>query len=522
MKRCYAYVRVSTNKQKKEGVSLEAQEEVIKAYATSNDLTITKWFVETKTAAKRGRGQFREMIGLLRRGSADGLIIHKVDRSARNLRDWADLADLMDNGVELHIALDSMEVSSRGERLYADVQAVVAADYIRNLREETRKGFYGRLKQGLYPLPAPVGYLNQGGGQVKLIDPMKGALVQESFERYSSGDYSLKTLLAEMTDRGLRNTKDGKISLNGISRLLNNPFYYGVIRLKSTGEHFEGKHEPLITKWQYERVQEILTGRCPKRGTTHNYTYRRLFSCGLCGRKLIGETQKGHIYYRCHTKHCQTKCLREEVMHESLSNSLSSLRFTGDELHLAETLLDDLIAKSFQVSQSVNESYGRDMRNVDDRISRLTDLLIDGLIDRDVFEIKKNALLERKLSVRDKLKANDENAGWIAEKVRETLELAKRASTSYEIADCIDKRRLVIQTTSNRIVTGKNVSTELQFPFAAIANRHLVSIGDPCRGVPRTFVGLDSTQNTESLIQGMVEKLWIWAKVLYFAENGRI
>ncbi len=39
----------------------------------------------------------------------------------------------------------------------ADIQGVVAADYVRNLREETKKGLYGRLKQGIYPLGAPIG-----------------------------------------------------------------------------------------------------------------------------------------------------------------------------------------------------------------------------------------------------------------------------------------------------------------------------------------------------------------------------
>ena len=58
----------------------------------------------------------------------------------------------------------SLDLNTRGGRLSADIQAVVAADFIRNLREETKKGFYGRLKQGLYPICAPIGYLDRGGG----------------------------------------------------------------------------------------------------------------------------------------------------------------------------------------------------------------------------------------------------------------------------------------------------------------------------------------------------------------------
>jgi DNA invertase Pin-like site-specific DNA recombinase len=77
-------------------------------------------------------------------------VIHKIDRSARNLRDWADLGDLIDAGVDVHFANETMDLKSRGGRLSADILAVVAADFIRNNREETRKSFYRRLKQGIY------------------------------------------------------------------------------------------------------------------------------------------------------------------------------------------------------------------------------------------------------------------------------------------------------------------------------------------------------------------------------------
>ena len=91
------------------------------------------------------------MIAALRKGQADGLVIHKIDRSARNFGDWAKIGELADAGIDVHFATESLDFRSRGGRLSADIQAVIAADYIRNLREETIKGINGRLKQGLYP-----------------------------------------------------------------------------------------------------------------------------------------------------------------------------------------------------------------------------------------------------------------------------------------------------------------------------------------------------------------------------------
>ena len=79
MKQCFGYIRVSTGKQT-EGVSLEAQQEAITAFASRNGLFISRWFIETETASKTGRKIFGDMRSLLRKGNANGVILHKIDR----------------------------------------------------------------------------------------------------------------------------------------------------------------------------------------------------------------------------------------------------------------------------------------------------------------------------------------------------------------------------------------------------------------------------------------------------------
>src|SRR5579871_1200053 len=199
----FGYIRVSTVKQGQHGVSLQEQRDAILRYASHNGMEIISWFEEQETAAKRGRPVFTKMLKLLRQGKAKGVVLHKIDRGARNLKDWADIADLSDAGIEVHFANESIDLHSRGGRLSADIQAVVAADYIRNLKEETRKGFYGRLKQGLYPLPSPIGYLDMGSGKPKEPDPKTAPLVKRAFELYATGHYTLDTLPAELHTLGL-------------------------------------------------------------------------------------------------------------------------------------------------------------------------------------------------------------------------------------------------------------------------------------------------------------------------------
>ncbi len=199
MNQYFGYIRVSTTKQGERSVSLPEQRSAIERCAARSDMTIVRWFEEQQTAAKKGRPVWNMMLRELRKGNARGVVIHKIDRSARNLKDWADLGELIDGGVEVHFANEALDLHSRGGRLSADIQAVVASDYIRNLREETKKGIYGRLKQGYYPLPAPIGYCDNGAAKPKTINPEKGPLVKKAFELYGSGQWSIPTLVEELS-----------------------------------------------------------------------------------------------------------------------------------------------------------------------------------------------------------------------------------------------------------------------------------------------------------------------------------
>src|ERR1043166_1249000 len=80
----YGYIRVSTVRQGEHGVSLQEQREAIERYASRKGFTIKEWFEEQQTAAKQGRPIFDRMLRLLRQNRAAGVIIHKIDRSARS------------------------------------------------------------------------------------------------------------------------------------------------------------------------------------------------------------------------------------------------------------------------------------------------------------------------------------------------------------------------------------------------------------------------------------------------------
>jgi site-specific DNA recombinase len=477
MKPCFGYVRVSTLKQG-DGVSLEAQKDAILAFASRNNITVSKWFEEKETAAKRGRPIFNQMVKELRHGKAAGLVVHKIDRSARNFTDWAKIGDLADAGVDIHFATESLDFRSRGGRLAADIQAVVAADYIRNLREECIKGIHGRLKQGLYPFRAPIGYLDNGGGKPKTLDSLRAPLVKQAFELYASRRYSLRPLLAELRRRGLTNRSGQQLSMCGLETLLNNAFYTGVIHIKRTGQTYKGVHERLISPALFEQVRFIKSGKSGPKVTRHDHTYRGLFRCGHCNGPMVPELQKGHVYYRCKTTGCVTKTVREEALTKGIEACLSLTELSAPDMTDFNVRLQAWITGD--EDQAWEKSWYLRQSNLADRIDRLTDALVERLIDRDAFaeRRKRLALEEETLAEERRLMAKrDEKAAHI----RTLAELANSLVSSVRLADSSEKRRLVEMTTSNRRVCGKDVYIEPSDWVAEIENTVGVLSGAPAR-----------------------------------------
>lgn len=464
------YIRVSTAKQG-EGVSLQQQREAIDRYAQRNHLDIRQWFEEQETAAKQGRREFGSMVKLLRRGAARGVIIHKIDRSARNLRDWADLGDLIDRGIEVHFANEALDLTSRGGRLSADIQAVVAADYIRNLREETKKGFYGRLQQGFFPMPAPLGYLNHGKALSKTPDPTLAPLVRRAFELYSTGRFNLANLSSEMFQLGLRRKGNRPLRRTTLSHMLNNSFYYGLIRIKKTGQVFTGNHKPLISRSLFERVQAVLKGKLSTRSQRHDFLFRRRLTCRSCGYSLIGETHKGFIYYRCYMSSCPTTCVREETVEEAVLSELRKLRLSEDERRFLKQELGRIAVDGQAAKMDAVRSLDLRLRQLDDRLGRLTDAYIDRLLERQLFEERKKALLSERVDLESQLSNWQGGRRNPAQELSDYLERADSAYLAYKQALPSEKRDLVDTLTSNRMVGGKNVVVMLSLPFSEIAKR---------------------------------------------------
>ena len=120
------------------------------------------------------------------------------------------------------------------------------------------------------------------------------------------------------------------LSLSNVYRILQNHFYYGTFEYpRTSGKWYQGKHEPLITKELFDKVQEQL-----KRDNiirqSKEFAFTKLMTCGLCGSGISAEekykqlkdgTTAKYIYYGCgrsKDRHCKNPYLREEELTDQL------------------------------------------------------------------------------------------------------------------------------------------------------------------------------------------------------------
>jgi hypothetical protein len=147
------------------------------------------------------------------------------------------------------------KASRSSEKFMHGIQVLMAKNYVDNLSEEVRKGLREKAEQGDWPSVAPIGYVNNLATHRIDIDPIRGPIVSQLFDRYATGQVSLHGLARGVTAAGLTLPRSGRPLLKGeIHRILQNPIDYGDFRW--LGKLYQGSHDPLVSRDLFEAVQQ--------------------------------------------------------------------------------------------------------------------------------------------------------------------------------------------------------------------------------------------------------------------------
>ena len=206
---------------------------------------------------------------------------------------------------------------------------------------------------------APLGYLNNKETKQIYVDKTKAKFIKKAFEAYASGKYTLKEVRKIINGLGLRGRRDKMLSTSNYQYLLQNPFYYGLIRYN--GEYFEGKHEPIIAKKLFDQVQEVMKRKSKpqKADKMKFFLYRGLLKCDECGftitaDKKIKPSGKSYTYYYCTKKNPNHKCsqnvfTREEKISSQINETIQKVSLSDD---CADWMLAEIEKEQKEKTQS--------------------------------------------------------------------------------------------------------------------------------------------------------------------------
>jgi hypothetical protein len=171
---------------------------------------------------------------------------------------------------------------------------------------------------------------------------------------------------------------------------------------------------------------------------------------------MIAELQKGCVYYRCHTAACETKTVREEVIHAKVSETLNHAALTDEAVTALTAASERWLAKITSTAQ--DHTLSMRLTSVEERLERTTDAFIDHMISEAEYQSRKERLLAEKARLLE-----EQNRSAILPTPTDVqcfLELVKNLALHYETALPEEKRQIVRLATSNRSVDRRTVVVE--------------------------------------------------------------
>ncbi|WP_280317088.1 recombinase family protein [Nocardia wallacei] len=497
-----SYPRVSTKEQAErdgdpDGYSLPAQREANRRKATSLGAIVVKEFPE-KLSGKHAesRPALQEMLAYIKEHHVDYVIVHKVDRLARNRLDDAQIHfAIREAGAELVSATENIDESPSGMLLHG-IMSSIAEFYSRNLATEVNKGMQQKARTGGTPGKAPLGYLNvriinSEGAEVRsvTVDPERGSLIAWAFAEYATGRWTLNNLAAELEARGLTTRPTPKlpgrpIRANSLHKILRTPYYMGEVVFK--GVRYPGRHTPLVDTNTWQQVQDVLNSHAVgEKQREHPHYLKSSVFCGGCGMRLIITNAKNRYgtvypYFICLGRHQKyNDCQRQAVL---ISRVETLVEAEYSNIQLSTELrkpIEDGLRKELESTRKLAEVQQRDFmiqkKRLLDQRGRLLQAHYAGALPLDLLKEEQDRIARQLAEVEARLESTNAALQTVERNLKAALDYATNCYAMYRNATP-HMRRLLNQAFFTKIYVEQDyVRVDLAEPFDALLDESLIA-----------------------------------------------
>ena len=490
MKQFVALARVSSREQEREGFSLDVQEDALKRYAETHGGTIIRLFRIAETASKSDeRKTFRELVAYTKKHCAelDGLLVYKVDRAARNLFDFVEIERLESEYDVRFICVSQPTENNPAGRMMRRTLANMASFYTEQQSVDVREGLARRVREGWFVGKAPYGYRNvrKEGRSLVEFDPVPADNIRRMFHLFAYEPLTLDALVAKLEREG-REFRPGsrKFPRSKVHKALRDRAYIGEIEF--LGNWYPGKHEPLVDRATWDRVQTLLGEHVYH---CHEMTYAGEFiRCGHCGHPITGEhktkkfkngTERSYIYYRCarYTKpgHPRTRIPEADFDRQILA-MFDKMKVEDESVReWFQAVLFSKTKDSQSESLARRAELQRQQTLLVEQQDRLLNLRLSDDIDQAMFARKSTELRDRLAAIKLQLDAVDRSHDETAELACKVFELSQNLRERWLTADYATKRQILEIVCLNSTLNGTTLCLTIRKPFDVLVEGLLVS-----------------------------------------------
>ncbi|MGN7384096.1 recombinase family protein [Paenibacillus sp. SAFN-117] len=346
--RAVIYARVSTEEQVREGFSIAAQLAELEKYAEQFNFDIIDRYVDEGASGKsiKGRTQLQRLLKDAEKQKFQVVMLYKLDRLARKLRDQLDISDkLVNYNIKLVSLKESFDTSTPTGMMTFQMFGMIAELERSNIIERGKLGQQQRAREGKFNGGVVLGY--NSINKELVVNESESIIVKKIFD-YADEGQGLKAITRRLNEAGYRSKKGNPFSTNAIKTILNNPTYIGKIRYnqvenwsekrrKGKNDDFiltNGIHEPIITKEQWDRVHSKIKKRSYKPARSYTpYLLSGILKCPVCGHGMVPARSKGNSgsqyrYYACGQFHnkgksiCRSNMIKAEYAEQQVMDEL--------------------------------------------------------------------------------------------------------------------------------------------------------------------------------------------------------
>ncbi len=397
--RAAIYVRVSSEEQV-QGYSLAAQERAADAYCQSHGWRIVNVYRDEARSARTDdvakRPAFKEMLTDAQLGQFDILIVHKLDRFARNLRMMLEMLDRLESARVGFVSIsEQMDFTSPIGKVILATLAAFAQYYSDNLSSETKKGKAERKAQGLYNGLLPFGVKKNSAG-IPVPDPetYPGLLLAFQLAAEGKSDRDVAQALNAAGYRTTGNRSRNPFTKDTVCRLLQNRFFLGELP-GGSGDWIMGAHEPVLDDALFDRAQQARRGNRTSRGprsvpsTRRHHALSGLGVCGHCGGKLHIKTNRhGRARIYCYRGNQGPACAQRSVQIAGIESQVRACLAT---FHLPDETVTEVIQLYNRATDQRDHSEDR-RREIANRRERIRELDKWGELTKEAYAAERDQL----------------------------------------------------------------------------------------------------------------------------------